>query len=50
MPNGFLTPGMGGDALDGQVDFDEAFGVDHFKASDPIATAQVHSHCRFLGS
>lgn len=25
--NGFLAPRMGGDAFDGQVNFDEAFGV-----------------------
>jgi hypothetical protein len=29
MPDGLLAPRVRGDALDGQVNFDEAFGVIH---------------------
>ena len=32
MPDRLLSPRMGGDALDGQVNFDKAFGVAHRKA------------------
>ena len=36
MPDGFLAPRVRGDALDGQVNFDEAFGVGHVQSKFPF--------------